>query len=226
MADRLFLGDTEARSPVYKPPSPGAYALQSELWAAAALTPSPPRSPEYTPASPTAAGLAAALSDMDDDQQERHERRRLAVGLSREAQESLWGEVYWSPSPEPAAGSHDDPSVQPAALASPVPRAATPVYQRDVQRLTPPRRDEEARTPSPPPPSFHVPTHAELAGWTEQYEVVDLLVRVAEGRYPRDWDVEPGSNAEQQLQRIVMKRLTEGCMPWPSWQCCADLGVP
>ncbi|SPO30393.1 uncharacterized protein UTRI_06323 [Ustilago trichophora] len=227
-ADRLFLGDSAAQSPVYEPPSPGAFALQSDLWADAAHPPFPLQSPDYTPTSPTAAGLAAALADLDDDQQERHKRRRLAVGLSREAQESRWGEVYWTPPPEPAAGSLDDPPVQPTAPASPVPRAATPVYQRDVQRLTPPRRDQEARTPSPPPPSYHVPTHAELAGWTEQHEVVDLLVRVAEGRYPRDWDVWPGSLAEQRLQRIVMKRLTEGCMPWPSWQCrhCADLGVP
>ncbi|SPC66621.1 uncharacterized protein UHOD_12362 [Ustilago sp. UG-2017b] len=30
------------------------------------------------------------------------------------------------------------------------------------------------------------------------------------------------------MHRLVMLRLTEGWMPWPSWQCChcSDLGVP
>lgn len=103
------------------------------------------------------------------------------------------------------------------------------VYWRPTPTPSPPPRHEED-VPMPPvaPPSRHVPTHAEIAWWTEQHEVVDLLVRVADGQFPQDWDVPAGSNAEQRLQRLVMKRLSEGCMPWPTWQCrhCADLGVP
>lgn len=230
--EQLFFGDTEARSPEYVPTSPGANAPQSPSRADPVLARSSPPSPAYSPASPTLESMAAGLAELEQEEQERRERRLLAVGLSREAQEDRWGRVYWSPTPSPSPPPNvdatdgdldpDDPR------AVPPPRAATPVYERVVQPLTPPRRGAERHTPSPPPPERHVPTLAKVAGWSEEYEVIDLLVRVADRRYPRDWDVPEGSHAEQRLQRLVMKRLTEGCMPWPSWQCrhCADLGIP
>ncbi|CCF50036.1 uncharacterized protein UHOR_14182 [Ustilago hordei] len=64
-----------------------------------------------------------------------------------------------------------------------------------------------ACTPAPPTLDRHVPTNGEIAGWSEGLVVSRLVVKIATGDYPPEW---------------------EGCMPWPSWQCtwCASLSLP
>ncbi|SOV05661.1 uncharacterized protein UDID_06351 [Ustilago sp. UG-2017a] len=128
-----------------------------------------------------------------------------------------------SPTPLPNADEVVD-----ATLADLSSRAVTPVYQPDIQPLTRPPRWIGQRRPSPPPPDRHIPTNGEIAGWAERYVVADLVVRVACQYFPLDWEVPARSAAEKRLHRLVMLRLTEGCMPWPSWQCrrCFNLGVP
>ncbi|CCF53979.1 hypothetical protein NDA11_005218 [Ustilago hordei] len=108
------------------------------------------------------------------------------------------------------------------------PRATTPEYRLEVQPLTPPPRWLGRQTPPPPPPKFHLPTNGEIVGWAKQFVVADLLVQIADCHFPLGWDVPTGSLPECWLHCLVMLRLTEGCMLWPSWQCrrCFNLGVP
>ncbi|SYW83698.1 uncharacterized protein UHO2_03171 [Ustilago hordei] len=85
-----------------------------------------------------------------------------------------------------------------------------------------------ACTPAPPSLDHHVPTNGEIAGWSEGLVVSRLVVKIATGDYPPEWEVGRGSSTEQQLHCLAMLRMTEGCMPWPSWQCarCASLSLP
>ncbi|SYW80383.1 uncharacterized protein UBRO2_03651 [Ustilago bromivora] len=68
-----------------------------------------------------------------------------------------------SPTPLPNADEVVD-----ATLADLRSRAVTPVYQPDIQPLTPPPRWIGQRRPSPPPPDRHIPTNGEIAGWAER----------------------------------------------------------
>ncbi|SNX86741.1 uncharacterized protein MEPE_05450 [Melanopsichium pennsylvanicum] len=74
----------------------------------------------------------------------------------------------------------------------------------------------------------HVPNYLEIALWAESLIAPVLLVFVACGAWPPAWVVLEGSVTAGRLHWLVLLRLTEGCMPWPSWQCarCAKLGVP
>ncbi|SAM61104.1 uncharacterized protein UBRO_20209 [Ustilago bromivora] len=92
----------------------------------------------------------------------------------------------------------------------------------------PPPRWAEHCTPPPPPPSRHLPTNSEIAGWSEQFVVADLVVHIVDGYFPCNWDVPVGSLPELRLHHLAMLCLTEGYMPWPSWQCCCcfNLDVP
>ncbi|SNX86185.1 uncharacterized protein MEPE_04894 [Melanopsichium pennsylvanicum] len=74
----------------------------------------------------------------------------------------------------------------------------------------------------------HVPNYLEIALWAELVIAPVLLVFVACEAWPPTWVVSEGSVAAGRLHRLVLLRLTKGCMPWPSWQCarCAKLGIP
>ncbi|SNX84013.1 uncharacterized protein MEPE_02721 [Melanopsichium pennsylvanicum] len=74
----------------------------------------------------------------------------------------------------------------------------------------------------------HVPNYLEIALWAESLIAPVLLVFVACGAWPPTWEVLEGSVKAGRLHRLVLLRLTEGCMPWPSWQCarCTKLGIP
>ncbi|SYW81839.1 uncharacterized protein UHO2_00344 [Ustilago hordei] len=104
----------------------------------------------------------------------------------------------------------------------------TPVYRLEVQPLTPPPWWRNCQTPPPPPPDHHLPMNGEIAGWAERFVVADVVARIADQHYPLDWDVPHGSIPEHHLHCLAMLHLTEGCMPWPSWQCrqCFNLGIP
>ncbi|SNX82805.1 uncharacterized protein MEPE_01511 [Melanopsichium pennsylvanicum] len=74
----------------------------------------------------------------------------------------------------------------------------------------------------------HVPNYLEIALWAESFIAPVLLVFVACEAWPPTWEVSEGSVTAGRLHRLVLLRLTKGCMPWPSWQCarCAKLGIP
>ncbi|KAJ1019614.1 hypothetical protein NDA18_006092 [Ustilago nuda] len=136
--------------------------------------------------------------------------RRSAVEVTTPEQQAAWeAELARSPTPPPTADEVVD-----AVLAAS--KAGTPVFRPEVQPL------------NPPPPDRHLPSNREITGWAEGFVTAKLLTRVADGYYLRDWDVPAGSLPARRLHRLVMLHLTEGCIPWPSWQChcCFNLGVP
>ncbi|CCF48633.1 related to monocarboxylate permease [Ustilago hordei] len=133
--------------------------------------------------------------------------------------QAVWeAELAQSPTPPPAA----DEVIDTILLA---PQAETPVYRLVVQPLTPPPHWVARRTP---PPDCHLPSNGEIAGWSEQFVMAKLLTQVTDHYYPPDWDIPVGSLPAKCLHCLVMLRLMEGCMPWPSWQCrcCFNLGIP
>ncbi|KAJ1034228.1 hypothetical protein NDA18_001093 [Ustilago nuda] len=147
--------------------------------------------------------------------------RPLAMDFSTPECQAAWeAELARTPTPPPAA----DEVINTVLLA---PRAGSPVYRPKIQPLTPPPCWVACCTPPPPPPDRHLPSNGEIARWSEQFVTPDLLIWVADWYFLPDWDVPTGSLPELWLHRLVMLRLTEGCMPWPSWQCrhCFNLGV-
>ncbi|KAJ1570955.1 hypothetical protein NDA11_006048 [Ustilago hordei] len=84
-----------------------------------------------------------------------------------------------------------------------------------------------ACTPAPPSLDCHVPTNGEIAGWSEGLVVSRLVLKIATGDYPPEWEVGRGSSTKWRLHHLAMLRMTKGCMPWPSWQCtqCASLSL-
>ncbi|SYW82988.1 uncharacterized protein UHO2_04905 [Ustilago hordei] len=163
---------------------------------------------DYSPASP-----AIDLYEVD--------ARLAAVDRTTPEWQATWeAELARSPTPPPTADEVID-----VVLA--VSRAGTPVYQPEVQPLTPPPHWVGHQMPPPPPPDRHLPSNREIAGWAEGFVMANLLMQVADGHYPCDWDVPVRSLAAKRLHRLVMLRLMEGCMPWPSWQCrrCFNLGI-
>ncbi|SOV01588.1 uncharacterized protein UDID_18130 [Ustilago sp. UG-2017a] len=142
--------------------------------------------------------------------------------LTTPERQALWeAELTRTPTPPPTANEVVDSILD-------APRQGTPIYRLEVQPLTPPPRWRNRQTPPPPPPDHHLPTNGEIAGWAERFVVADLVARIADRHYPLAWDVPYGSIPERRLHRLAMLRLTEGCMPWPSWQCrrCFNLGIP
>ena len=142
--------------------------------------------------------------------------------LTTPERQALWeAELARTPTPPPTANEVVDSILD-------APRQGTPVYRLEVQPLTPPPRWRNRHTPPPPPPDHHLPTNGEIAGWAERFVVADLVAWIADRHYPLAWDVPHGSIPERRLHRLAMLRLTEGCMPWPSWQCrrCFNLGIP
>ncbi|KAJ1598487.1 hypothetical protein NDA14_001707 [Ustilago hordei] len=135
--------------------------------------------------------------------------------------QAVWeAKLAWSPTPPPAA----DEVIDMILLA---PQPETLVYRLVVQPLTPPPHWVARWTPPPPPPDCHLPSNGEIAGWSVQFVTAELLTWVADHYYPPDWDIPVGSLPAKRLHCLVMLRLTEGCMPWPSWQCrhCFNLGI-
>ncbi|SOV06346.1 uncharacterized protein UDID_19632 [Ustilago sp. UG-2017a] len=122
-----------------------------------------------------------------------------------ERQAAWEAELAHSPTPPPTVDNIIDVILAP-------PRAVTPEYRLEVQPLTPPPRWVGHRTPPPPPPDRHLPSNGEIAGWAKRFVAADLMVRVGDRHFPLDWEVPTGSLPERHLQRLVMMRLTEGCM--------------
>ncbi|SNX82993.1 uncharacterized protein MEPE_01699 [Melanopsichium pennsylvanicum] len=98
----------------------------------------------------------------------------------------------------------------------------------EVEELVVGRISEVREDPVAPLVGPHVPNYLEIALWAESLMAPVLLVFVVCGAWPPAWVVSEGSVTAGRLHRLVLLRLTEGCMPWPSWQCarCAKLGVP
>ncbi|SOV04982.1 uncharacterized protein UDID_17818 [Ustilago sp. UG-2017a] len=141
--------------------------------------------------------------------------------LTTPKHQALWeAELARIPTPPPTVDKVVD-----AVLAAS--RPSTLVYRLEVQPLTPPHWRVH-QTPPLPPPDHHLPTNGEIAGWSECFVAAALVVQITDWCFPLDWDVPPGSLPECRLQRLAMLHLTEGCMPWPSWQCrrCFNLGIP
>ncbi|SNX86707.1 uncharacterized protein MEPE_05416 [Melanopsichium pennsylvanicum] len=90
------------------------------------------------------------------------------------------------------------------------------------------RVSEAGEDPVAPLVGPHVPNYLKIALWAELFIAPVLLVFVACEAWPPTWVVSEGSVAAGCLHRLVLLRLTKGCMPWPSWQCarCAKLGIP
>ncbi|KAJ1600447.1 hypothetical protein NDA14_000397 [Ustilago hordei] len=184
------------------------------------VIPSPPPSPflippsalggsDYSPASPE-----IDLYEVD--------ARRPAPEMSTPERQVAWEvELARSPTPPPATDDIIDMVLE-------VSCTGTPVFHPGVQPLMPPPRWMGCRTPPPPPPDCHLLTNGEIAGWSERFFVAELMARIADRYFPLDWDVPTSSLPERRLHRLVMLHLTEGCMPWPSWQCqrCFNLGTP
>ncbi|CCF47917.1 uncharacterized protein UHO2_04978 [Ustilago hordei] len=133
--------------------------------------------------------------------------------LTTPERQALWeAELARTPTPPPMADKVVDSILD-------APRQGTPVYRLEVQPLTPPPWWRNCQTPPPPPPDHHLPTNGEIAGWAERFIVANVVAQIAAQHYPLDWDVPHGSIPECCLHCLAMLRLTEGCMPWPSWQC-------
>ncbi|SNX84751.1 uncharacterized protein MEPE_03460 [Melanopsichium pennsylvanicum] len=98
----------------------------------------------------------------------------------------------------------------------------------EVEELVVGRISEVGEDPVASLVGHHVPNYLEIALWAESLIAPVLLVFVACGAWPPTWEVSEGSVTAGRLHRLVLLRLTEGCMPWPSWQCarCAKLGIP
>ncbi|UTT94498.1 hypothetical protein NDA17_006542 [Ustilago hordei] len=136
--------------------------------------------------------------------------------------QAAWeAELARTPTPPPTADEVVD-----TVLATS--RPATPIYCLEVQPLTSPPHWRSHQTPPLPPPNQHFPTNGEIAGWAERFIVADLVAQIADQHYPLDWDVPCRLIPKCCLHRLAMLHLTEGCMPWPSWQChqCFNLGIP
>lgn len=194
----LFLGDDDRADPS---PSPQGFSEGT--------------SQEYSPGSPHPDSLSPDPYEADLD-------RRLALTMPE--REAKYAAELACPSPPPP----DVDEVVDALLEDLRPHRATPEFCPTVQRLTPPIRWPERHTPSPPPPDRWVPSPGEIVGWAERLDVADLVVHIADRYFPSNWDVPAGSAAKRRLHWMAMLQLTEGCMPWPSWQCrhCVELGVP
>ncbi|KAJ1027042.1 hypothetical protein NDA18_003061 [Ustilago nuda] len=185
------------------------------------VIPSPLPSPFITLVVPNPVGNNFSPTSPMIDLYEVNPRHSLVEMTTPEHQTAWEAELARSPTPPPAA----DEVIDMVLAAS---RAETPIFRPEVQPLTPPPRWVGHLTPPPPPPDQHLPSNREIAGWAEGYVMANLLSRVVDGYYHRDWEVPTDSLVAKRLHRLVMLRLTKGCAPWPSWQCrcCFNLGVP
>ncbi|KAJ1576402.1 hypothetical protein NDA12_003902 [Ustilago hordei] len=172
------------------------------------------------PIIPNPVGYAPSPDSPAIDLYEVNSRRAAPEMMTLECQAIWEAELARSPTPPPAANE-----VINTILLAPQPE--TPVYRLVVQPLMPPPRWVARRTPPPPPLDRHLPSNGEIAGWSEQFVTAELLTWVTDHYYPPDWDVPVGSLPAKCLHHLVMLCLTEGCMPWPSWQCrcCFNLGI-
>ncbi|KAJ1035139.1 hypothetical protein NDA18_000736 [Ustilago nuda] len=184
------------------------------------IPPSPLSSPFLAP-TPYLVGIDRPPISLEIDLYEVDAGHPTLEVSTLERQAAWEAELARSPTPPPATDDIIDAVLQ-------VSRANTPVFRPVVQPLTPPPRWVGRQTPPPPPPDRHLPTNGEIAGWSKQFFVAELMARIADQYFPLDWDVPVGSLVECHLHRLVMLRLTEGCTPWPSWQChwCFNLGTP
>ncbi|SYW74705.1 uncharacterized protein UHO2_01571 [Ustilago hordei] len=213
------------------PPPPAADPLASPVvWSPLAplflgmdddvITPSSLPSPLLASAAPSLMGNDYSPASLEINLYEVDVRRPTVEVTTPEHQAAWEAELACSPTPPPTADEVIDVVLD-------IDCPSTPVYQLEVQPLTPPPRWVDRRTPPLPPPNHHLPTNGEIAGWSERFFVAELMAQIADWYLPLDWDVPTGSLPECRLHQLVMLCLTEGCMPWPSWQCrwCFNLGI-
>ncbi|KAJ1587804.1 hypothetical protein NDA11_003832 [Ustilago hordei] len=185
------------------------------------VVPSPLPSPFLASAAQSLMGNDYSLASPEIDLYE-VDARCPAVEMMTPEHQAVWeAELARSATPPPMADKVID-----AVLDAHHP--STPVYQLEVQPLTPPPCWVEHQTPPLPPPNQHLPTNGEIARWSERFFVAELMAWFADQYFPLDWDVPAGSLPKCCLHQLVMLCLTKGCMPWPSWQChwCFNLGTP
>ncbi|KAJ1018175.1 hypothetical protein NDA13_006491 [Ustilago tritici] len=144
----------------------------------AVITPLP--SPYLVPLIPNPVRNDPSLVSPAIDLYEVDSQRAVPEMTTPECQAVWEAELARSPTPPPAA----DEVIDTVLLA---PQAGTPVYRLVVQPLTPPPRWVARQTP--PPPDRHLPSNGEIAGWSEQFVMAELLTRVTDHYYPPDWDV-------------------------------------
>ncbi|CCF51046.1 uncharacterized protein UHOR_14761 [Ustilago hordei] len=124
--------------------------------------------------------------------------RHPAVEMMMPEHQATWeAKLAWTPTLPPDANDIVD-----AVLV--LAQAATLEYCPNMQPLTPPPHWVGCWTPPPPPPNHHLPMNGEIAGWAEQFVVVDLVAQIADCHFPLDWDVPIGSLPERHLHCLVM----------------------
>ncbi|CCF48181.1 hypothetical protein NDA11_004048 [Ustilago hordei] len=136
------------------------------------VIPSPPPSPflvpppapmgsDYSPASPP-----IDLYEVD--------ARCPTLEMSTPECQAVWeAELAHSPTPPPTADEVIDSVLDAHCL-------GTPVYQLEVQPLTPPPRWVEHRTPPLPPPDQHLLTNGEIARWSERFFVAEFMAQITD----------------------------------------------
>lgn len=75
----------------------------------------------------------------------------------------------------------------------------------------------------------HVPSLQEIAIWSEPMPLCVFYLNVVTRHFPISWLLRDVSDDAEHLVRAwLMRRMTEGCMPWPSESCksCRELGLP
>ena len=77
----------------------------------------------------------------------------------------------------------------------------------------------------------YVPSLQEIAAWSEAMPLCLFYFRVVTQDLPAPWLIcksNVDNEAEHQLRALLMRRMTEGCMPWPLESCksCHELGIP
>ena len=109
---------------------------------------------------------------------------------------------------------------------APSPRPGMRVDTPSDGRYTPPEPVPLLRPREPQGP--HAPSWTEVSEWAQCYWAPVLLIEYASGDYPEDWIVTRRDAADRRIRATIMRRLTEGSSPWPTWSCerCATLGVP
>lgn len=109
---------------------------------------------------------------------------------------------------------------------APSPRPGMRVDTPSDRRYTPPEPVPLLQLREPQGP--HAPSWTEVSKWAQCYWAPVLLIEYASRDYPEDWIVTCGDAADRCIRATIMRRLTKGSSPWPTWSCerCATLGVP
>ena len=145
---------------------------------------------------------------------------RLERETSEERQRRYEAELARSETPLASPPAPGTPAYAPS------PRPGMRVDTPSDGRYTPPEPVPLLRPIEPQGP--HAPSWTEISEWAQRYWAPALLIFYAAGDYPEDWVVTRGDAADRRIRATIMRRLTEGSSPWPTWSCerCETLGIP